>query len=169
MKKYFLLNDRNDVSKGYTEVSESEIRKYVSEFSDGKPYFINLGYAVMETTQEHYDNFYYEKNRQKYLHRLAVENGETSYDMLDTPELNGADTIEDFSEQIEDIVTKTIMIEKLHYLYAKLSFDERKIFHAFFTFNFSERDASFKLGIPRNTLVYRKEKLLKKLKKLLEN
>ena len=61
MKKYFLLNDRNDVSKGYSEVSEAEIRKHITNFSEGRPYFINLGYAVMETNRENYYAFYKEK------------------------------------------------------------------------------------------------------------
>ena len=45
-KLYYVLNDRNDISKGYKEVSEEFIKDYISSFpEEDRAYFINLGYA----------------------------------------------------------------------------------------------------------------------------
>lgn len=46
MKLYFKLNDPMDVSKGYTELTQSEFIDYKRT---DKHFFINLGYAYMET------------------------------------------------------------------------------------------------------------------------
>ena len=169
MKKYFLLNDRNDVSKGYAEVSEAEIRKYVSEFSDGKRYFINLGYAVMETNRENYYAFYKEKRRQKYIREEAELFGEVSYNALDSDEFRGADVVIDKSEPFEDVIEGAILTERLPGLLSLLNDEEREIIIHIFYKKESERELAKKWNIPRKTLSYRKEKVLKNLKKLFAN
>ena len=65
-KTYFIMNDRADSSKGYTQVSEDYIKGYVDGFTDGRPYFINLGYAIMETTKENYRSYYKDYRRRRY-------------------------------------------------------------------------------------------------------
>jgi len=46
-KIFFVMNDRNDTSKGYTQVSQEYVKKYIDSFTEGRAYFINTGYAIM--------------------------------------------------------------------------------------------------------------------------
>lgn len=67
-KIYFVMNNREDSSKGYTEVSEEFVKNYIASFPEGeRAYFINLGYAIMETDEENYRSFYKEARRNKYV------------------------------------------------------------------------------------------------------
>ena len=168
MKKYFLLNDRNDVSKGYTEVSEAEIRKHITNFSEGRPYFINLGYAVMETNRENYYAFYKEKRRQKYICEEAELFGEVSYNALDSDEFQGADVVIDKSEPFEDVIEREILVEKLPQLLSLLNAEERKLIMQIYYEKKSERDLSEYMKISNIAIHKRKQKILQKLKKYFE-
>jgi len=152
MKKYFLLNDRNDVSKGYTEVSEAEIRKHITNFSEGRPYFINLGYAVMETNRENYYAFYKDKRRQKYI----------------SDEFQGADIAYDMSEPFDKIIEQKILALKLKDYLLQLSDEERKLIIDIYFKKISERELSRQTGIPLTTINSRKKCILKKIFKLFE-
>ena len=168
MKKYFILNDRNDVSKGYAEVSEAEIRKYVSEFSDGKPYFINLVYAVMETNRENYYSFYKEKRRQKYIREEAELFNEVSYDALDNDEFQGSDVVIDNSESFENVIEREILAEKLSQMLSLLNAEERKLIMQIYYEKKSERDLSEYMKISNIAIHKRKHRILQKLKKYFE-
>ena len=168
MKKYFLLNDRNDVSKGYTEVSEAEIRKHITNFSEGRPYFINLGYAVMETNRENYYAFYKDKRRQKYICEEAELFGEVSYNALDSDEFQGADIAYDMSEPFDKIIEQKILALKLKDYLLQLSDEERKLIIDIYFKKISERELSRQTGIPLTTINSRKKCILKKIFKLFE-
>ena len=101
-KIYFVMNDRADSSKGYKQVSEDYIKGYIDGFTDGRPYFINLGYAVMETDEENYRSFYKEYERNKYLEKLDKANALVSYNALDSEDYDGAALISDISQQPEE-------------------------------------------------------------------
>lgn len=168
MKKYFLLNDRNDVSKGYTEVSEAEIRKHITNFLEGRPYFINLGYAVMETTRENYYAFYKEKRRQKYIREEAELFGEVSYNALDSAEFQGADIAYDMSEPFDKIIEQKILALKLKDYLIQLSNEEHKLIIDIYFKKISERELSRQTGIPLTTINSRKKCILKKIFKLFD-
>ena len=108
-KTYFIMNDRADSSKGYTQVSEDYFKGYIDGFTDGKPYCINLGYAVMETTEEHYRSYYKDWSRRRYLDRLDKENQLLSYDALDSDEFSGSDIVIDTAEPFEDMVDRKLI------------------------------------------------------------
>ena len=82
-KIFFVMNDRNDTSKGYTQVSQEYVKKYIDSFTEGRAYFINLGHSVMETDEENYRAFYKERRREKYIIEEAIKNGVVSFDALD--------------------------------------------------------------------------------------
>jgi len=168
MKKYFLLNDRNDVSKGYSEVSEAEIRKHITNFSEGRPYFINLGYAVMETNRENYYSFYKEKRRQKYIREEAELFGEVSYNALDSDEFRGADVVIDKSEPFEDVIERKFLADKLPCLISKLNQDEVILIKQIYIKGLSENSLSKCYGVNQSTITRRKAKILAKLKNYFE-
>jgi len=165
MKKYFILNDRNDVSKGYTEVSEAEIRKYVSEFSDGKAYFINLGYAVMETNYEHYHNFYKDKERQRYLKKLDYQNNLFSYDAVDSDDFQGADIVCDTSEHFEEVIARKLLIDKFPECFSMLNDEEKALIRQIYIKNMSEREIAKLQCVSHTAIQNRHKRILNNLKK----
>lgn len=168
-KTYFIMNDRADSSKGYTQVSEDYIKGYIDGFTDGKPYFVNLGYAVMETTKENYLSYYKDYRRRRYLAEEAAKFGELSYDALDSNEFNGSDIVVDLSEHFEDVIERKLMAQRLPELISKLNKAEQKLIIDYYFRNISERELAQKMNIPRSTLQYQKSLTLKRLKKYFEN
>ena len=167
-KKFFILNDREDVSKGYTEVSQEYVQKYIRSFPEGdRAYFINLGYAVMETNEIEYRRFYREKRRRKYVAEEAERVGEFSYDAPNNTELEvGSGKILDSeAEPFEDKVIYKVLSEKIPELLSILTEDERTFIKQIYFENKSENELAVIYGINQSNICRRKSKILKKLKK----
>ena len=75
----------------------------------------------------------------------------------------------DESENVEEEAVKNIMVEKLESVMDKLSSDEYELIQALYFRGLSERKWSVQTDIPQRTINDRKKKILKKLKKFLEN
>lgn len=69
----------------------------------------------------------------------------------------------------EDIVIANIMAEKIHKCLALLSAAERDLIHALFYSGKTVMALANELGIPRRTLGDRRERILNKLKKMMES
>ena len=69
---------------------------------------------------------------------------------------------------IDEIVADKLLLDELYAALAELTDDERFLIDQFFYKEKSEREISKETNTPRNTLVYRKNRLLAKLKKLIE-
>ena len=168
-KKYFIMNNRENTHDGYTEVSEEFFKKYINSFPEGeRAYFINLGYAVMETTEESYREYYRDVDRNKYLEKLDTKNGLMSYTALDTDEFNGADIVEDISEPFEDRVLRRLMIEKIPEAFEILTQEEKDLLHQIYFEGISENVLSDIYEVNQSTITRRKQKILLKLKNFFE-
>ncbi|MBR6984215.1 MAG: sigma-70 family RNA polymerase sigma factor [Ruminococcus sp.] len=161
-KKYFIMNNRENTSEGYREVSMEEFKNYMMSFPKRERFCINLGYAVMETTEESYHNFYKDVNRNETLRRLDAKNGLVSYSALDTNEFNGADIIEDPSDPLEDRILRSQMIEKLLEAIALLSDEDKELIEMLYFDGMSEREITRLTGVARTTINYRRNRILKK-------
>ena len=75
----------------------------------------------------------------------------------------------DNSETVEDDAVKNVMVEKLKSVLDELSPDEYELIQALYYRGFSERKWSDETGLPQKTINNRRRKILRKLKKLLEN
>lgn len=169
-KIYFVMNNRENTSEGYKEVSEEEFRNYIENFPEGeRAYFINLGYAVMETSEENYRDYYKDVDRNNYLKKLDVKNGLMSYTALDTEEFNGADIVEDTSEPFEDKVLRRLMIEKMPDAFEFLTAEEQELICQIYFEGISENVLSGIYGVNQSTITRRKQKILLKLKNYFEN
>ena len=168
-KKYFVLNDRTDVNKGYTEVSKEYVQKYIKSFLPGdRAYFINLGYAIMETNMEEYRKYYHEKNVRDYQKKEAIRVGEFSYDAINNPEFeeSGNRELMDASdESFEDKMAYKILAEKLPEALLELDDDEAALIEEIFFKNISERELAAKYGVSHTAIQKRRKKILKKLEK----
>ena len=168
-KIFFVMNDRNDTSKGYTQVSQEYVKKYIDSFTDGRAYFINLGHSVMETDEETYRDFYKERRREKYLREEAqLAGGVISLNAIDSDELDGVGVVLDTSEPLDEKIMRKIMIEKLPEAISVLNDEEKELIQQIYFNHISERELAKLWNVPRKTLSYRKEKVLLKLRNFFE-
>jgi DNA-directed RNA polymerase specialized sigma subunit len=89
---------------------------------------------------------------------------------MDTEEITGEDAIPDkISPDVDEAVVQKIMLEKLKSSLILLNQAEMELIKALFYDGVSEREWSAVTGIPQKTINDRKQRILNKLKKLLEN
>lgn len=171
-KIFYVLNDRNDTSKGYTEVTQEFVKKYIDSFTEGRAYFINLGYAVMETDEANYKAFYKERRRERYIIEEAIKNGEVSFDALDSSNFdeNAEDAFAvDDSEPLEEKIMRKIMLEKLPEALSILADDEKELIQQIYFNHISERELAGIYGVSHTAIQKRRNRILLKLKNYFEN
>ena len=69
---------------------------------------------------------------------------------------------------VDEIIAEKLLIDALLEAIAALDDDERDMIYALFYKRKSERVYSEESGVPRKTLAYRKEKVLEKIRKIIE-
>ena len=87
---------------------------------------------------------------------------------LDTRETNGEDAIPNLiSPRVEDIVVDKLTVQRLHDCIKQLTVKEQAIIDGLFFQEKSESMMATEIGISQQLINYRKQKILIKLKKLL--
>lgn len=122
----------------------------------------------MEVTEEEYKSYYKDKRRQKYIDERACENGDVSYDALDTAESLGAEIFADTKTNVEEQVTNKIILEQLHNAFLLLSEEERELIMLKFFKGFSEVNLSSHYGISQQAISKRLKKVLLKIKEIIK-
>ena len=154
---------------GYEEIAYSELcrrRDTDTTYEDRK--FIPLHGMLMEVTPEQYAEFYRAQNRQRYLDRRSANNGDISVDMLTTDEFSGTDILIDMEEPVDDQVIHKIMSDKLMECLSLLSKDEQELISDLFYSGLTERDAAKKYAVSQVAIHKRKQRILQKLKKMMD-
>lgn len=119
-------------------------------------------------SQEVYKAYYRLREREKYLDKLT-EKKNISLEACKDGGIQIEFILASAVESMEDsIITKDLIARMLRYL-ALLDGDERLLIDELFFKGKSERQLSAETGIPLMTINDRKRKILKKLKKFLEN
>ena len=163
-KIFFVMNDRNDTSKGYIQVSQEYVKKYIDSFTEGRAYFINLGHSVMETDEATYRDFYKERRREKYIREeTQLAGGVISLNAIDNDELDGVGVVLDTSEPLDEKIMRKIMIEKLPEAISILNDEEKELIQQIYFNHISERELSRRTETPLMTINNRKKRALKKL------
>ncbi|HWT74900.1 MAG TPA: sigma-70 family RNA polymerase sigma factor [Mobilitalea sp.] len=93
-----------------------------------------------------------------------IPSREVSYDRL----LEENKQFQAESDSVEDKAVNAVMIERMMVCIKTLSKEEQNLIRELFFHNKSERRLATETGIPQMILHYRKVKILKKLRKLLE-
>lgn len=88
---------------------------------------------------------------------------------IPTEDDNGTDYISDDTEDVADTVARLLLVDKLRLVISMLSSEEQELIQALFFRGLSERKWSNECGIPQKTINDRKQRILAKLKKMLEN
>lgn len=153
----------------YEEITYSELcRRRDTDITYEDRKFIPLHGMLMEVTPEQYAEFYRAQNRQRYLDRRSAENGDISVDMLTTGEFNGMDILIDTAEPVDEQVIYKIMSDKLTECLSLLSEDEQELIYDLFYSGLTERDAAKKYAVSQVAIHKRKQRILQKLKKMMD-
>lgn len=154
---------------GYEEITYSELcHRRDTDVTYGDRKFVPLHGMLMEVTPEQYSDFYRTKNRQRYLDRRSADNGDISIDMLTTDEFNGTDILIDTAEPVDEQVIRRVLTDKLISCLLLLSTDEQELIHDLFYAGFTERDAAKKYALSQVAIHKRKQRILQKLKKMID-
>lgn len=147
---------------------------------DKKIYGIRISGTYVEVSKEVYIAYYKGKRRMKYFEEdLKVENlivdqeketvtvipsREDSYERL----LENGTQLRDDTPGPEDAVIRNMMVEKLRNCLNSLSDDELELINAIYCDGISEHEFAEKTGRLQQTINYRKKKILKKLRHMME-
>ncbi len=148
-KKVFVLENGN-----YKEIKYIELKTLEQTDKDyANKYFLPLHGMLMEVTEEEYKAYYKDKRRQKYIDERSRENGDVSYDALDSSDMLGESVLVDIETNVEEQVTNKIILEQLHNAFLLLSEEEQNVITAIFKNNLTERELAKKKGVYHNAIL----------------
>lgn len=124
---------------------------------------------LMEVTPEEYIRFYQEQRRQKYLDERSESNGDISIDMLTTGSFNGTDILVSPEEPPDEQVIRQMLVDKLKSCLSLLTQDEMELICALFYEGMTERQYADRKGVYHNAVHKKKQRILRKIKKILES
>lgn len=118
-------------------------------------------------SKEVYTAYYQQKEREAYLDKLSKKH-DLSFEECEEKGIQVDCLLSHTQESTEDKLIKSEMLEKLMLCLDALSEQERLLIYSLFFKGKSERELCAVLGIAKTTLHDRKQKILSKLKKMLE-
>ncbi|MEG1926896.1 MAG: sigma-70 family RNA polymerase sigma factor [Ruthenibacterium sp.] len=138
--------------------------------AEKKIYQIRVNGKLIPVTKDIYLTYYRMKRRELHLSEKDAKHSVVYYSSMDTENTNGEDAIPDNNSiKVEDAVTDKLMSERLHQCLAELTEREQMLIRALFFEGKSEPALSAETGISQQSINYRKQKILLKLKKLMKN
>lgn len=165
-KKVFILESNGT----YTEITYKEFKQLeLTNIAYRNKKFLPLYGVIMEVSEETYKSYYKERRRQKYIDECSKQNGEVSYDALDTDELLGEETLVDKHTDVEEQVVRKMTLEEVRMAINRLTAEEQELIIALYVDGLTEREYAKRKGVYHNAIHKRKIRILAKLKALLEN
>lgn len=138
--------------------------------AEKEKYYIRVHNELVSVTKEVYRANNSAKRQIRTQRDRDKRHGLLSIQAFDTETINGEEMIFDpLAESVEDQVVDAIMAAKLHTCLKLLLPEERNLIMAIFFEGKSERKLSQEISVPQKTINDRKRKILRKLKKLMEN
>jgi len=137
-----------------------------------KKFYLRVGQNVEEVSEEIYKEYYKMRRRERYLEERDLAHGQFLYSQFDNvyEDILGEELFKDSTkEDVCDSVVTKVMIEKLRKSLKLLNDEELELIIDLFYKEKSQRQLSREIGIPLMTINSRKDCILKKLKKHLEN
>ena len=186
MKKIFYILDPNgefystDRTKRYKQLTGQALYAYLKSEEGKKKYFdvwkdddreVMIGVEVPLEKVRIYEA---EKRRKRYISTVMEELdiSITSLDIItgsETETINGEQILPLLAVDIEETLLDKFECEELYEAIKKLTISERKLIEALFFKGYTERSYARKIGVYRNAVHKQKLRILKKLKKFLEN
>ena len=137
-----------------------------------KKFYIRIGNQVEQVTEEVYREYFKMDRRERYLEERDLVHGRFLYSQFDNvyEDVLGEEMIADsLAEDLCDAIVSKIMIEKLKECLSLLSDEDLNLMIQLFYEEKSQRQLSEESGVPVMTISDRKNRVLKKLKKTMEN
>lgn len=133
-----------------------------------KEYFIFVNGDKVMVSKEVYLAYWQYTNRENYLERLDRQNKLLFFSDVDH-DGNFVDNLADKSVDVEKLVETKEAIEALNTALSELNDEEREIINALYFREETTRVVANRFGLPQTNLIRRRNKILKKLRKILEN
>lgn len=133
-----------------------------------KKYYIFVGDEKIEVDQEVYKSYWQITNRERYLERLDRQNKLLFFSDLST-EYSFEDTIADENYDLEKIVETKMLIDRVREAIDSLNDEEREVIERLYYQDESLRSIATSKKISAPALLKRRNKILKKLKELLND
>ncbi|MGO3751664.1 MAG: sigma-70 family RNA polymerase sigma factor [Peptoniphilaceae bacterium] len=134
-----------------------------------KEYVLYVNGKIVPVKKEIYDAYYKELNHERYLNRKDRKNGLIYYNQFDTPESNFEESIGDKTFDVSQVVETKVLMEKLYDALNSLSDEERELVIELFFEEKTLIDSAKRRDISDVAVLKRRNRILKKLKKILEN
>ena len=135
--------------------------------SEDNKYTLMVNKKRITVSKEVYTAYYQQKEREAYLDKLSQKH-DISFEECGGKGIQVDYLLSRTQESAEDKLIKSEMLEKLVLCLDALSEQERVLIYSLFFKGKSERELCAVLGIAKTTLHDRKQKILSKLKKMLE-
>ena len=131
-------------------------------------YYIRVKSTLVEVTHEVYLAFYRAERQERNQVEKESRNHVTSYDAWDTAERTGQQLLTLPDEvNVEDLAISAVMSEKLHFSLRQLPESEQQVIWDIYFMGKTETETAKNMGIPLMTLRYRRDGILRKRKKMI--
>ena len=132
-----------------------------------KEYYLYVRGQKVKVSEDIYKVYWREREHEKYLERVDKKNHLLFFSSL-KHDGNFEDNLEDKNVDVEKVVATQIMIEALRNAMSKLNKDEREIIERLYFNDETLRAVSKTQNISHTALIKRRDKILEKLKKFIE-
>jgi RNA polymerase sigma factor (sigma-70 family) len=137
--------------------------------AENKKYRIWMGGKPVEVSKEIYTCYYRMERRERYLEERDLVHGKTLYSQLNDEDITGEDMIPDRdAAPVEDIVIGRIMADRLRACLRLLTGGELALIIRRYYEDRSQNDIAAELGLNQSSICRKEERILAKLRKLLE-
>lgn len=163
-KKVFIIEESSYVELTYEE--------YCSRCEQNSEYenklFLPMHGMLLEVSESDYKAFYKAQRRQKYLLEQSVENQDISMDMLATEEFLDRRVLTDTGEDVEDLVVRNLLLDKLRDSLSVLDEKELELIRLRYERDLSEKAIGEIYGVSQQAISKRLRKIYDKIKNLME-
>ena len=136
--------------------------------SENKNYTIVVKRSRVEVNEAVYRAYHKEREAERYQ-KKHIHKFELSLERFQDEGINVEFLITCFQPSIEDLLIEQEQLRKLWMALDGLTVEERLLIHELFFNGKSERILAGELGVPRMTLSDRKHRILRKMRKVLED
>ena len=132
-----------------------------------KEYYLYVRGQKVKVSEDIYKVYWREKEHEKYLEQVDKKNHLLFFSSLNH-DGNFEDNLEDKNVDVEKVVATQMMIEALRNAMSKLNKDEREIIERLYFNDETLRAVAKTQNISHLALIKRRDKILEKLKKFIE-
>lgn len=139
------------------------------EFKQRENYVIRVGAELVPVSREVYEAYHKMERRERYLVERDQDNSLILFSTLRAEDSTTDVPIKDVGVDVEEEVIKQMFIEKLPKALALLTDDEIEMIRDLYWKGISIRELAKKTDTAKSTLLNKRDRVLAKLRKVLEN